>query len=370
MRVGINATCFNERPSGARHRFITLYGAVFRSLADLEFVIYEPSDCRLSQWFPDLQNLTYRKTNIPSTGGMRKNLASFSYWSERSRDEKFDVFEVMHLPLLYTGQSPILLTIHDIRALTTPRGLAQFLFAGKVGKHALERSKHVLTVSHAMRSEMLGIYPDLNISVIYNGVNIEKYKNINFENARKRIQKYKLNRKYILSVGHLEARKNYATLLKAIALLKSRGEDVFLVIVGNDSGEGRAIHELIFRLKLDNNVKVFSGICEEDLISFYFLCELFIFPSTYEGFGIPLIEAMAAKKPTVVSDIPVFREITEGKSFFFQPESEEDIANTILRALSSSEERTKVVEHGSQRVSAFSVDRLALQLSDIYVQGF
>ena len=82
MRVGLNATCLNDRPSGARQRFLGIYGALFRRLPDVEFVIYEPNDCRLTKWFEGLSNVTARVTPVPSMGRLGKFKAGISYWRQ------------------------------------------------------------------------------------------------------------------------------------------------------------------------------------------------------------------------------------------------------------------------------------------------
>jgi glycosyltransferase involved in cell wall biosynthesis len=139
-----------------------------------------------------------------------------------------------------------------------------------------------------------------------------------------------------------------------------------LVIVGNDSGERKAIEEKIQSCKLTAEVQLFSGLSDIEVRCFYRLCDLFVFPSTYEGFGIPIIEAMAAGCPMVLSDIPVFREITENLGIYFRYDDADNFAWAISKVLSSSSERTRQIEYGHERVKAFSFKSLAAQLQNLY----
>ena len=102
-----------------------------------------------------------------------------------------------------------------------------------------------------------------------------------------------------------------------------------LVIVGNDSGERKAIQERIDSAKLSANVTFLSGLSDLEVRCAYKLCSLFVFPSSYEGFGIPILEAMAAGCPMVLSDIPVFREITQDKGVYFPHDDVEAMAAAI-----------------------------------------
>ena len=111
-------------------------------------------------------------------------------------------------------------------------------------------------------------------------------------------------------------------LVEAMAQLRDRGRSCSLIIVGNDRGgkdrgEREAIEKRIDAMDLIGNVKILRNLNDFEVKCVYKLCNLFVFPSSYEGFGIPILEAMAAGCPMVLSDIPVFREITENRGIYF-----------------------------------------------------
>jgi glycosyltransferase involved in cell wall biosynthesis len=170
MRVGINATCLNERPSGAKQRFIGIYGSLFNLRPDIVFILYEPSDCRVSEWFPRQANIQPRQTPIPSTGRFKKLFAGWYYWKKAFKRDRLDIFESMHLPLISSDSIVTLLTVHDIRGIYPGNSLIKRLVWASELRKGLAKADHVITVSSAMRDEIHRINPRCDVSVIYNGI--------------------------------------------------------------------------------------------------------------------------------------------------------------------------------------------------------
>ena len=224
----------------------------------------------------------------------------------------------------------------------------------------------MVTVSEAMKEEILGSYPGVPISVIYNGLDARAFDHATDSDLQAFRRKFTLPEQFILSVGHFERRKNYLRLIDAIARLRDRGREVFLLIVGNDSGFRKVIEECVASRNLSGNVRLLSGLSDLEVRRAYKLCRVFVFPSSYEGCGIPILEAMAAGRPMVLSDIPVFREITQDKGVYFPPHDVESMARAIENVLSSSSERARLVEYGNERVHAFSFPNLAAQVECLY----
>lgn len=366
MKIGLNATCLNERPSGAKQRFVGIYRELVRRLPEVEFVVYEPSDCRVASWFGGAPNVSARRTPVPSEGRVRKFLGGLGYWPSALPKEKFDLFEGFHLPLVKARTGRTLLTIHDVRRIHPDWSSWEQMVFKMALKKALRAADHVITVSEAMKEEILGFFPDVSISVIYNGLEAREFDAITETDMQAVRQKYKLPTEFVLAVGHYERRKNYLRLVDAMARLRDRGSTCGLVIVGNDSGEGKAIKERVQSENLSDHVKIISGLSDLDVRCAYKLCSLFVFPSSYEGFGIPILEAMAAGSPMALSDIPVFREITEGRSVYFPHNDTEAMAFAIEKVLSSSSERERQIQYGYERVQAFGFKSLAGQLESRY----
>ena len=106
MRVGLNAICFDDRPSGAKQRFLGIYGALISAHPEIDFVIYEPADCRVAQWFAGAANVVARPTPVPSSGQLRKAVAGARFWRHRLRADRLDLFETFNLPMVVAPDCP------------------------------------------------------------------------------------------------------------------------------------------------------------------------------------------------------------------------------------------------------------------------
>jgi glycosyltransferase involved in cell wall biosynthesis len=367
MKIGVDATCFSERPSGARQRFIGIYNALIEQMPHDQFVIFEPADCSVTEWFAGARNVSMRHTPLPSGNRVRRHLLGLRYWRRAFAAEKFDVFECGRLPLVKASSGRTVLTIHDIRELRSGRFPGSWLLQ-RLLRQAIRSADHIVTVSETMKKEILSHFPQAQISVVYNGIDTAEF--ARGASPQRLRDKLRVAEPFILSVGHLERRKNYFALLDAIALLHAEGIRVTLLILGNDSGQGRLLEDRIAALGLGHSVQVLCGLSDEEVRCAYQLCSVFVFPSLYEGFGIPLLEAMAAGKSMVISDIPVFREITQDQAAYFDPASPRSIAAAIRRTLESADDRSRMIEYGRLRVRDFSYAEAAAQLRELYANGF
>jgi glycosyltransferase involved in cell wall biosynthesis len=367
MRIAINATCLNDRPSGAKQRFIGIYGSLFKELNDTEFIIYEPLDCNVTRWFDDQHNISSISTPIPSIGRFGKFSASLFYWGDAFKFEDFDIFESMHLPIVKYKNGINVLTIHDLRGLDKSNNFVNRQLYKKVLHLALQIADHVVTVSEAMKAEILEFFPHNSISVLYNGLNYKNFNNISNLDCESFLNKYLLPSGYLLAVGHLETRKNYHRLISSLLLLSKRGIDAPLVIIGNDSGEESKLIEYVNNLGLRNRVFILKGLSDLEVKCAYALSVLVIFPSLYEGFGIPILESMASGRPMVLSDIPVFKEITQNKYIYFSPYNIDSMSDAIELGLISSVARNKMIKYGYSRVQDFDFDILGKNLANKYL---
>jgi len=365
MRVGLNATCFNERPSGAKRRFTGIYRALVERCPDIEFVVYEPRDCRVGDWFAGAPNVSVRRTPLPSSGRFRRAFGGLAYWRWALSRDRLDLFETFHLPLVRAPDCPTILTVHDARPVRREVPLVKRMLYGRVLRQALRRADHVITVSETMKQEIAAIEPSAMVTTIYNGIDPAPFVAAN-GNAEALRAKYHLPPEFILAVGHLEARKNYVRLIQAVAELRRAGKKISLVIVGNDGGARAEIRAETLRLGLADQVTILEGVSDQELQSLYALCTLVAFPSFYEGFGIPLLEAMAARRPLVLSDTPVFRELTEGRGVYFPPDDSGAIAAALARVLDSQQRRQELVAYGVERIRAFEFARLAGEVEQLY----
>lgn len=355
MRIGLNATCFDDRPSGANQRFRLLYGAVIRRNPQHDFIVYEPAEHRIADWFADSPNVTARRTRLQSAGRLARIVAGLRYWPQAWAEDALDLFESISLPL-FAAPCSTLLTIHDLRSLQAATSLERAV-AKIVLRHAFRHVDHVIAVSDVVRHEILAFRPDVRVSVVHNGVQAQQFTgDIPPDTDR-----------FALALGHIEARKNLTVLIAAIARLRDQGMWCPLVIAGRDGGMLGAIRAQIAALDLAELVRIVEDADDATVRALYAACTLVVVPSGYEGFGIALIEAMAAGRPLVTSDIAVFREVTEGQGRYFAVDDPGDAAAAIKHLWTDAVERARLVAYGDVRVRDFDFDRLADQVAALYV---
>lgn len=367
MRVALNATCFNSRPSGAKQRFLGIHGNLVRNLPNCEFVIFEPVDCRMDSWFNNAPNVRTISTPIPSEGRFDKLINAYKFWKHHFSTEDIDIFEGFHLPFPNVLAHNRILTIHDIRRLH-PRSswIDRSVFRFALNQ-AVSVADLIITVSDAMKQELLPFCGNTPIHVISNGLDADAFGITPAESDLQSFRrKYTLPETFILAVGHLEQRKNYHRLLDAFYLLRKNGYGRHLLVVGNDSGERSKLESHINKLDLNDSVTILSGLTDLDLRCAYVLSQLFVFPSLYEGFGIPILEAMALGKPMALANIPVFREITNDNSTYFNPEHTTDIALKIHEILSFPDSQNRLIDSGRKRVLDFTYEKIGLQYLQLY----
>jgi glycosyltransferase involved in cell wall biosynthesis len=365
MKIGLNATCFNNRSSGAKQRFIGLYSRLFLLMPETEFVIFQPSDCNLESWF-DSPNIRFINTPIPSEGTVFKFIRGLNFWHRILDKERFDLFECFNIPTIKNHYGLTFQTIHDVRSLHFQSQGLQTVFAKYAHNNTFNKVNKVITVSNTMRNEILRHYPKANIQYLYNGLDLERFSSKS-NTSLPQNHEISLPENFLLSVGHFEERKNYDTLIDAIKSLKNINISHSLVIVGNDNGDKQRIARKIKSMNLQDSIFLYSNLSDSDVTALYNLCSAFIFPSTYEGFGIPVLEAMACRKPFILSNIEVFMEITQNQGIYFEPHNKDSIAEAIKQVMEDSSIADQLKAYGQKRIQDFDFDVLAPALKKIYL---
>ncbi|MFQ6057444.1 MAG: glycosyltransferase family 4 protein [Anaerolineae bacterium] len=216
------------------------------------------------------------------------------------------------LPPLWQGKA--IVTIHDLSFLRYPQGAEPNLraYLERVVPRAVARADLVLADSQSTKKdliELLGVESD-RIEVVYPGVEA-RFRPLDDEDLLARVRaRYGLDAPFILSVGTLEPRKNFVRLIEAYALLRERAAIPHrLVIAGGKGWLYEGIFARVEELGLEDDVRFLGFVPDEDLPALYNLADLFVFPSLYEGFGLPPLEAMACGTPVVTSNVSSLPEV-------------------------------------------------------------
>ncbi len=293
-----------------------------------------------------------------------------------SVEEQFELFKTVpqcdvfwsphyNVPLLPIKAKKRLVTIHDVfhLAFLDTLSLKQKLYAKLLINQAVNRSNKILTVSNFSKNEIVKYTKTTKqIDVIYNAINFDKFKVTKEEKTLYETkEKYNLPESFILFVGNVKPHKNIKNLLLAIKTL-----DINLVVVGKKDGfitGDENILEIIEENSLQKRVFFTGYVQDEDIPLLYNLAKLFVFPSFYEGFGIPPIEAQACGCPVVCSNVASLPEVGEKDSVIYcNPYNVSDIKEKIELVLDNDNLREKLIKKGFENIKRFSWEASAKKI--------
>jgi len=273
------------------------------------------------------------------------------------------------LPPLRRGKT--LVTIHDLSFVRYPEGAEPNLrgYLSAAVPRSLEEADLILGDSEHTRQdimELFGVAPE-RVQVVYPGVD-QAFRVIEDQQALAAVKEgYSLDYPFILSVGTLEPRKNLIRLLDAYAVLRAGGDlEHKLVIAGGKGWLYDGIFRRVEALSLQEDVTFLGYLPEEHLPAVYCLSDLLVFPSLYEGFGLPPLEAMACGTPVVTSDSSSLPEVVGEAGLMVPPDDTEALAETIRKVLADSELREDLVRRGLSRAAEFTWQATGEKLLAIY----
>jgi glycosyltransferase involved in cell wall biosynthesis len=264
-------------------------------------------------------------------------------------------------------------TIHDLSVLRFPHYFRTWFrnYARWVLPRTARSARAVITVSEAIKQELIGelALPPERITVVSNGVTSEfRAEGASAGSGRELRQKYDLPKTFVLSVGTIEPRKNLVRLIEAIQQLRRRDAlaDVHLVHAGPTGWMGADVSKAVAQFTPRHAVRFLGLVPRADLPSLFREARLLAYPSLYEGFGLPVLEAMACGCPVVTSDRSALPEITAGAAVLVDPTSVEAIADGIARVWQNDTLRDDLARRGIARAAHFSWDRCARETARVY----
>jgi glycosyltransferase involved in cell wall biosynthesis len=271
------------------------------------------------------------------------------------------------LPPLYRG-TRALVTVHDLSYLRLPfcfqPALLDYLVANV--PRAVRRADWVVADSESTRRdviELLEVSED-RASVLYPGVD-SRFRPISDVEARSHIrEKYRLPQRFILSVGTIQPRKNYGRLVQAFARMQAA--DLALVIVGGKGWLYEKLFQQIDELEVKDRVRFTGYVDDGDLPMVYNMAETFVFPSLYEGFGIPPLEAMACGVPVVAADNSSLPEAVGDAGLLVDAEDIDALADALSRTLDDQALRQSLIRRGLLRAKQFTWEKAAHTLLATY----
>lgn len=267
-----------------------------------------------------------------------------------------------------------ILTVHDLVWRLYPETMASYTYAiHKLFHERWIREADSLIAdseSTARGLESVLRVPSSKIQVVHLGVSPRYHVQDQKVAAQHIARKFGTSDNFILSVGTIQPRKNLSTLVEAVGILKRMGGFTYQLLIAGGSGwKTSPIYASVQKSGLSEREVTFLGhVPEEDLPLLYAGARLFVFPSLYEGFGLPLVEAMASGVPIVASDAPPVPEVVQDAAILVSPRSPQEFADAIGRVMSDSKLRADLVARGLQRVPQFQWDTAARQLLKVFEQ--
>ena len=271
-----------------------------------------------------------------------------------------------------TGAKPIV-TIHDLIYLTYPNDFSFFdrkIYDFKF-RYACNNADRIIAVSNSTKNDIVRFY-DISpkkIDVVYQSCHANFKNKLSDVEVDDAIKRYKLPDEFMLYVGSIIERKNLLNIVKALNSLKNT-IDVPLVVIGYGKAYLKKVKSYISEKQLQRQVIFTQNVSYKDLPAIYSKAMLFVYPSQYEGFGIPVIEALQRKTPVITSGISSLPEAAGPGAFYCNPNDEDSIAEGISKILNDSAYSRKLADEGYMYVQQFNEEHNALNLMKTYQKVF
>jgi glycosyltransferase involved in cell wall biosynthesis len=282
---------------------------------------------------------------------------------------RVELYHTPHYVLPLLTPCPSVVTVHDVIHLLFPQYLpSRFAihYARFMIRRALEKAELVLTVSDSSKRDLLTFFeiPPEKIVVIPNAIDGSVTADIPAEELARVKERFQILGRTALFVGNIKPHKNVERLIAAFAKAREHEDckDLTLIVVGDDISKYPSLRRTVERHQVRGHVRFFGFVPERTLTALYKIADVFVFPSLYEGFGLPPLEAMANGTPVVTSNISSLPEVVGDAALTVDPYNIDKIATAIRQILNDGDLRSRLINDGYERVKQFSwrgsVDRV------------
>ncbi|MBU1125705.1 MAG: glycosyltransferase family 4 protein [Candidatus Omnitrophica bacterium] len=369
MKIGIDIRPFIFSKAGI-HTYLSCLIPEMAKNSPHEFMLFTSSASRFD-WKEIAPRLHERVWRFP-----HYSQAFERFWQEyilprAVRSSSVDVFHGLRFFVPRGLICPAVLDIQDVGFKKFPAHVTPgaFNYFDKMVRDSIPRAQKIISPSVSTRQDIIEFYnvSPAQIAVIPEGVGREFFINPQEESLCVVREKFSLKRGFILFVGTVQPRKNVGGLLEAFKALSARF-DIDLVIAGEWGWGYEEILEQAETKELKARVHFLQYVSAEELRCLYNLCEVFVLPSFYEGFGLPVSEAMACGTPTVVANNSSLKEFFSDASIMVEAHEPDSIADGIRRALSDSALRQELINKGLRKAESFSWEETARKTLAVYTE--
>lgn len=372
MKIGFDAkrAAQNKTGLGNYSRFVI---DILSANADSNsYLLYIPNPEKAKL----LGNLSSKRNislHFPASSFWKKFCSLWRIWGITSEliNDKITLYHGLsnELPLNIGKATEIksIVTIHDLIFLRYPEyyhHIDREIYTCKF-RQACLKADRIIAVSQCTKRDIISFFhiPEEKIDVVYQGCDPQFKEPASLKMKEEVRQKYHLPEKYILYVGSIENRKNLLLLAKA---LKQTKESIPVIAIGKRTPYADKVEQYLKENKLSDRMRLLSGIPFAELPSFYQMASLFVYPSFFEGFGIPILEALNSGIPVIGATGSCLEEAGGADSIYIPPTDEIALANAIDQVLGDESLRLKMIEAGKKYALLFEDSNLAAHLLDVY----
>ncbi len=288
--------------------------------------------------------------------------------------------DILHMPWFYAPAvvpCRLVITVHDLTdVLSPPVAASPLVQTGRLffARRALARASRILAVSHSSKRELARVFgvPENKIEVIYNAVDERFVREPMPADADRILERHAVNYPFVLYAGNIKPQKNLARLIEAFAVAKAELREhpefsqLKLLVIGDALTKHPDLRRAVVRTRVREDVRFLGFVPYPVLRVFYARARAFLFPSLYEGFGLPPLEAMAHGTPVLTSNASSLPEVFSPAALLVNPENVFEIARGIRQILTEGVLRESLVRRGYELVQRFSWERSAQQVRAVY----
>jgi glycosyltransferase involved in cell wall biosynthesis len=334
------------------------------------FAIYHQSDFNPNLTPTEFENYHVKQLSAPF-------LWTQTAFATKLLLDKPDVLwmPVHNMPIVRRKSLKTVVTIHDLAFKIFPDYFPEkdLRKLNMLSDLAIKNANRIIAVSEATKKDIIRFYPMVDpesITVVYHGFDGKIFQDALLQqNASATLGKFKLeSAKYLLYVGAIQPRKNLEVLIEAFEKIKISNPELKMVFAGAPAWKFEATMEKIRRSKFRKDIIITGTVGFSDLAVLYKNAEVFVFPSLYEGFGIPVLEAMACGTPVVVAKNSSLTEVAGEGALYFETQSSDELMECVRRILHDDQLRRDLIEKGFAQAKNFSWEKCASETLDIILK--
>jgi glycosyltransferase involved in cell wall biosynthesis len=320
----------------------------------------EPGDQGRERWGDSITRLP-----LPTTSSVRRLAGDLARLGERWRAD------IVHATYIapYRSRCPVVVSLHDVSFKRYPeyfswrdRALFSLLLPS-----SLRRASCVLTLSSHARDEIKRFYPELQTPIyVVPAAAGDSFRPLAAAATETALERHRVRRPFLLAVGSLQPRKNLARLVEAYALLRAGHPETQLVIVGPGGFRASWIHQMIADRGLAGSIRLLGYVAEDDLVALYNAAVGLVYPSIYEGFGLPVVEAMACGRPVIAANTSSLPEVAGDAAILVDPFSVPALHAAMATLLTEPDTAAALATRGLARAGEFSWQRTAAAAVEAY----